>query len=182
MIPTLKHYEYTEDDKKRYPFDLVRKDVNLNDPYLREQFREDPKLKDLGETPGVYLWVMRSADEEFKIYVGKARSLSRRLEDYTNRFQVHSPNDYKLRFFQSFLEEALGDLRATMDLYFLKSTLDEFTGLETKVVKAYGPFINKRSRLGDDPIIKMQNHFRDHYFDIFRNKLGLPVNPASAPE
>ncbi len=182
MFPLLDNYEYTNDDKKEYPFELVKENVNINDPDARNKFRKDPKLKDLGDIPGVYLWVMKYAGKEYKIYVGKARSLSRRLEDYTNSFQVHSPNDYKLCFFQSFLEETLGDPRATMDLYFLKSTLDGFTDLETKVVRAYGPFINKRGRLGDDAIDKMRAHFRDHYFEIFRNKLGLPVDSASAPE
>jgi hypothetical protein len=182
MISRFEPYRYTGRDKEKRSFELVEKDVNLNHPSERQRLRSNQKLKALSDKPGVYLWIMRCSHGEFKIYVGKAKSLPRRLEDYANKFQVHSPNDYKLRFFQIFLEETLGDLGASMDLYFLESTLDDYTNLETEVINQYEPFINKSSRLDGRAIDQMQRHFKNHYDDIFRRKLGLPLNPATTPQ
>src|SRR6266404_9225090 len=49
---------------------------------------------------GIYFWVMRQESLEYKIYVGKTKSLSDRVLNYISEFQPHSPNDYKLRIFQ----------------------------------------------------------------------------------
>src|SRR5215469_7980184 len=54
--------------------------------------------------PGLYFWVLGVGANRYKVYVGKTRSLFRRVQDYTNGFQPHSPNDFKLQVLQSFVK------------------------------------------------------------------------------
>ena len=106
----------------------------------------------------------------YKIYVGKTKSLPRRLSDYTNEFQVHAPNDYKLRFFQSFI---LGrEPNAAFDLYFSKGGAQGYTMDETEAVKEYGPLINERAETTAEDREIMKQAFAAHYSGIFAQKVG----------
>lgn len=74
-------------------------------------------LPTLPDTSGCYLWLMRAGRERYKIYVGRARSVRKRVKDYSLAFQIHSPNDFKLQLFQLFMADTWPD--AELELYFV---------------------------------------------------------------
>ena len=88
---------------------------------------------------GIYFWVMRQESLEYKIYVGKTKSLSDRVLNYISEFQPHSPNDYKLRIFQTFIVTLMPD--ATLDLYFARTDPFTLTQAENEAIRKYGPTI-----------------------------------------
>lgn len=96
--------------------------------------------KSVPSNSGCYFWTMRLGGAEFKIYIGRTRSMRKRLADYANDIQIHAPNDYKLRFFQEFIHEA--DKSATFDLYFTAVGEDRFKAREVELVNKFRPFIN----------------------------------------
>jgi hypothetical protein len=93
--------------------------------------------------PGVYFWVMGIGSCLYRIYVGKTKSLERRVADYMKDFQPHSPNDYKIRVFQQAAIEA--EPSAHFMLYFARSSPSNYSKLETQSVRAYCPLLNHRA-------------------------------------
>ena len=148
-------------------FNLVLTDVDLETLSPRGP---DPKLRALRDVSGIYFWTMRSGTSTYKIYVGKTKSLPRRLSDYTNEFQVHAPNDYKLRFFQSFILSR--EPNAVFDLYFTEGGAQGYTIDETEAVKEYGPLINERAETTAEDREVMKQAFAAHYSGIFARKVG----------
>ena len=62
-------------------------------------------LPSLSTESGCYLWLLCHEGSQFKVYLGGTRSIRRRVKDYGLEFQLHSPNDFKLRLFYSFMAE-----------------------------------------------------------------------------
>ena len=95
----------------------------------------------LNNQNSVYFWRMRHGGEEYKIYVGRTKSLPRRLREYRNKFQPGVPNDFKLRHFQSWAYDKFpGSL---LDLY---ATLrDDNQAVVKEVWRKTKPFINERT-------------------------------------
>jgi len=89
---------------------------------------------------GCYFWLLSVGPRRFKIYLGRTRSLSRRLLEYRNPFQVHSPNDFKLQFFWAWLTRDIPAAR--LDLYFRTVPPDLCKAAETELVRRYRPLIN----------------------------------------
>lgn len=134
-----------------------------------EDFKFDvQELKNLNpdvatNVPGVYFVVMRLEDgSKYKIYVGKTKSLKRRLNDYVNPFQIHAPNDYKLRFFREFVGRY--DLMVRFDIYFCRSGIDNYTKVEADNINYYLPLINQSSKV-DKAVI--QGAFETYFFTNF---------------
>src|SRR5437763_1551320 len=75
-----------------------------------------PPLSVIPSDTGCYLWVMQCGEARYKIYLGRTGSIRKRARDYSREFQVHSPNDFKLRLFQSFMAKSWP--AAKLDLYF----------------------------------------------------------------
>lgn len=118
--------------------------------------------------PGVYFVVMRLEDDSrYKIYVGKTKSLKRRLNDYTNPLQIQAPNDYKLRLFRDFIRKHYST--AEFDIYFCRCDIDDYTKLETDKIKYYLPLINQPSKV-DKSVI--QSAFETYFLQTFRQKLA----------
>lgn len=168
-LTNLTKYRFAEEDDRallQEGFQAVHGDVRLNDIKATD-------LKAIGATegiPGVYFWVLLLNDERYKIYIGKTKSLVRRLTDYTNPFQVHSPNDYKLRFFQEFiLEHAPG---ARLALFFKPCSLADYTEVETRLVGVFSPLINARSKAVQEEREMMKAAFARYYTAIFERELG----------
>src|SRR6266436_2206644 len=56
---------------------------------------------------GVYFWVMAYEAARYRIYIGKTKSLSGRLLDYTRDFQPRSADDFKVQIFKAFMMERI---------------------------------------------------------------------------
>ena len=48
-----------------------------------------PLLPTLPDASGCYLWLMRTGQKRYKIYVGSAGSVRKRVKDYGRAFQMH---------------------------------------------------------------------------------------------
>lgn len=169
QFPGLERYKFSDSEAATFHkrFNRVLADVDLEALTPRGP---DPMLRALRDVAGIYFWTMRIGTSTFKIYVGKTKSLPRRLSDYTNEFQVHAPNDYKLRFFQSFILSLEPD--AAFDLHFAEGGAQGYTMDETEAVKEYGPLINERADTTAEDRETMKQAFSDHYSRIFAQKLG----------
>lgn len=168
-LPGLERYRLGDEEVAtfRSRFNCVLTDVDLETLAPRSP---DSMLRTLRDVAGIYFWTMRMGSATYKIYVGKTKSLPRRLSDYTNEFQVHAPNDYKLRFFQSFVRSRAPT--AAFDLYFAKEGTRGHTLDETEAVKLYGPLINERAETTAEDRATMKQAFETHYSTIFAKKLG----------
>jgi hypothetical protein len=88
-LPNLSRFGFSQAESSalRREFSLAASAVALHDV--------DPAIrKRVPAVSGCYFWTMRGGDTEFKIYIGRTRSLRTRLRDYTNSIQIHAPNDY----------------------------------------------------------------------------------------
>ena len=163
-FPLLKKYKICQSELIGFhaEFLLVLQNFGLS----KSELRQHPVLMDVKDEPGVYFLLMRLNDRLYKIYAGKTRCLRRRLDDYTNEFQVHSPNDYKLRFFRSFILKH--EPKTEFDLYFQKCTKDTYTQKETAMIEKYDPLINQR---GDGGRMVIQDAFEVYFSQSFKRKL-----------
>lgn len=100
----------SEAEELRSEFRLIASDVKLH--AVEANVRST-----VPRASGCYFWTLRLAEEEYKVYVGRTRSMRKRFADYANEIQIHAPNDYKLRFFQELVFET--DPAASFDLYFM---------------------------------------------------------------
>lgn len=168
-LPGLERYRLCDDEVEtfRSRFNCVLTDVDLETLAPRSP---DSVLHALREVAGIYFWTMRMGASTYKIYVGKTKSLPRRLSDYTNEFQVHAPNDYKLRFFQNFIRGRAPT--AAFDLYFAKEGTQGHTLDETEAVNLYAPLINERAETTSEDRAVMKQAFDTYYSAIFAKKLG----------
>lgn len=130
----------------------------------------DPALSALTGVRGVYFLTMRLGPCVYKIYVGKTTSLPRRLADYAKAFQVHSPNDFKLRAFQDFIWQHFP--AATFDLYFARESELGYTLDETAAVQLYRPLVNERAKKNVDARLTVQQACESHYAAVFAQKIG----------
>jgi len=84
---------------------------------------------------------------------------------------LHSPNDYKLRFFQEFiLGHAPGEKLA---LFFKPSSRNNYTVDETRLVKTFSPLINARPRVPEEERERMKAAFSKYYKVIFERELAV---------
>ena len=163
-FPLLKNYKISQSQVEdfRAEFSLVLENFGISKPEIRQH----SILMDVKDEPGVYFLLMRLNDNLYKIYAGKTKCLRRRLDDYTNEFQVHSPNDYKLRFFRNFILKH--ESKTEFDLYFQKCTKDTYTQRETAMIEKYKPLINQR---GDGGRMVIQDAFEAYFSQVFERKL-----------
>lgn len=168
-LPGLHKYELGRHETEAFHshFALVQKDIDL------ERWASpspDSRLSALRDVAGIYFLTMRIGTSTYKIYVGKTRSLPRRLSDYTKDFQVHAPNDFKLRYFQAYIRKHFP--LAVFDLYFAAAGFQGYTSDETEAEKRYLPLINQRAETSAKDSLVMKSAFENHYSAIFSKKLG----------
>ena len=125
-------------------FSLAMSDARLEGKSKHDICRVIPDA--YNSVPGVYFWVMGVGPNLYRIYVGKTKSLERRLADYIRDFQAHSPNDYKVRIFQQAI--IAREPAAYFTLYFAQAALDTYTQLEKKFIQRYKPLLNRPASVG----------------------------------
>lgn len=129
-------FQLSDDDEELLSknFSLLLRDCRLH------SLRPADFSSAVSATSGCYLWLMRLGGSSYKIYVGRTHSIRRRLTDYSGHFQPHSPNDFKLRFFEEFIREVFP--AAELDLYFIAHPLEKCGDTEKQLIRVLRPLIN----------------------------------------
>lgn len=168
-LPGLRGFELGHHETEAFHshFTLVKRDIDLE---RCASPSHDASLRELRDVAGIYFLTMRIGTSTYKIYVGKTRSLPRRVSDYSKNFQVHAPNDFKLRCFQAYIKEQFP--LAVFDLYFAQAGLQGYTSDETEAEKLYRPLINQRADTSAEDKLIMKRAFENHYSTIFSKRLG----------
>lgn len=158
-------YKFSDNELKRLKTEylLIIENVNLS-------AIDKNNLEKITDNYGVYFWLMNYENQPYKIYIGKTKDLKRRINEYKSNFQIHSPNDFKLRFFQDFMNKYLNS--SSLDLYFMKCQKDDYTEKETNAINLFNPIINVKSQTSDKIKDKMRQCFQEYYEDTFLNKLN----------
>jgi len=161
-------YCFTRDQVKALHSDFEPKLVGAT-------FARSACLEDLLEThkraSGIYFWVLRHDEREYRIYVGKTKSLSNRLLNYMSGFQPHSPNDYKLRVFAGLLAEL--EPTATLNLYFSqKDPKVDLTAADNDAIHLFDPLLNQLPPATVEAKRELQEAFEAYYRDAFVRRLS----------
>ena len=120
-FPGLERYRLVDDEAATFHAQFtLYKEVDLNTLDVHSSRLTEPPKGNV-----ICFWTMRLGSSTYKIYVGKTNALRRRLFEYSSEFQVHSPNDYKLRIFQRFICSQAPS--AAFDLYYAVETDQGFT-------------------------------------------------------
>jgi hypothetical protein len=167
-LPALKHFQLSDPEAValRAEFQPVLKDTDFMHSQQLKQV-----LSNYKGVQGIYFWVMKQESVEYKIYVGKTKSLSDRVLNYISEFQPHSPNDYKLRIFQAFIVTLMPG--ATLDLYFAKQDPANLTRAENEAIRKYGPFLNQLAAPTAEAKDELKKAFALYYQATFERKLRI---------
>jgi hypothetical protein len=163
----LRQFQFSEDETNsfRRDFSPVLSSCNLSSyTDLKDFFLEFKRVV------GIYFWVMRYESSEYKIYIGKTKSLANRVLNYTSQFQPHSPNDLKLQLFQAFIVELLPG--AELDLYFSKQSLAHLTEAETEANRKYRPLFFGLPAPSAEAKEQLKTAFQSYYRSAFIGRLG----------
>ena len=166
-LPGLIRYQLTPHDNTSISsdFKLVCRDANL-----MACDNGDINLALNIAVPGVYFLTVIIGKITYKIYIGKTNSLQRRVKEYLNEFQPHSPNDYKLRCFQQRII-ALNP-KAIFHIYFACADREDCTRLETDAVDKYRPLLNERGRQSDESKETFRRAFEAFYWQGLEDQLS----------
>jgi hypothetical protein len=163
----LEKYEFSKGEYEYFKnefFELLP-NVDLNELEI-ESFRQQIESYDVG----VYFWVLTIKNKHYKIYIGKTNSIKRRIKEYTIGFQIHSPNDFKMRFFQNFIEKHFS--KYTLSLFFVSESLERYSQKETESIRYFKPMINEHSNSSAIQKKAMQKAFANYYESVFHAKLN----------
>jgi hypothetical protein len=121
---------------------------------------------------GIYFWIMRlqESGDQYRIYLGKAKSISYRVQNYFSPFQPHSPNDFKLQIFAAFIAEKVPG--ASLDLYFSPRAERELTASENAALEVYNPLLNAKRSASSVSRDALQEAFSDYYRSAFERLLA----------
>ena len=159
-LPSLARFLFSQDQaaQLRAEFEQIATDIRLHsaDASVRSS---------MPQTSGCYFWTLRDTGREYRIYVGRTKSMKKRFADYASDIQIHAPNDQKLRFFQEFIHEL--DETAAFDLYFMRVPEMESKARERLLVDHFKPLINSLRRPTPEDRESIRNGFRAYYRDAF---------------
>jgi hypothetical protein len=111
---------------------------------------------------GIYFWVLVNGSDKYKVYIGKTESLADRVSNYVAEFQPHSPNDFKLRVFQTFAAECMPN--ASMELHFKRTDVANLTHAENAEIEKYQwPLLNRRGQASNEARTKLREAFEFFY-------------------
>jgi hypothetical protein len=127
-------------------------------------------LPALPDTSGCYLWLMRIGQERYKIYVGRTRSVRKRLKDYGLAFQMQSPNDFKLQLFQLFMADTWHD--AELELYFVECPEADLKERERMLINSLHPLINNLRVPSPEERRSAQQAFTSYYNNALNELLN----------
>jgi len=164
--PGLTRYQATELDLRSIEatFELVEENVHLR---LLGTPISNADYAGYGE--GLYFFLLNFEDSKFKIYLGRTNTLRRRMREYTSPFQPHSPNDFKLQAFQSYLSDTLPT--ATLDLLFQRLPSSSLKGAETAGINRYSPLLNEPSQPTREARHALQKAFSQYIRSTFEQRL-----------
>ena len=164
-VRDLSSYRIREDEVERIDsdFPMVCENANLLEP--TGAISAILKSTDF-VVPGVYFWTMTDNRSEYKIYVGKTKSLRKRVTDYSREFQPHSVNDYKLQIFQQVVTSTYSGF--TFNIRFCPSPVEEMTSREKDAINLYRPLLNERRATSHEAKTEFLNAFVRLYSDGFR--------------
>jgi hypothetical protein len=166
ILPGLKLFEFSSAEAEALHSEF--EPILVGTDFSRSQ-RVSAVLSIYKGAQGIYFWVMRWQTFEYKIYLGKTRSLADRLLNYLSEFQPHSPNDYKLRTFQAFAVTQMPD--AGFDLYFAKKDPSHLTEAENEAIGAYKPFLNQLALPTAEVKAQLKQAFTSYYQSTFEQRL-----------
>ncbi|WP_143104395.1 hypothetical protein [Nitrosospira multiformis] len=87
-----------------------------------------------------------------------------------SEFQAHSPNDYKLRVFATFLAELAPE--AALDLYLSVTNVNSLKDAERDAIKRYDPLLNKLPPPSAEAKDRLKSAFGLYYRSAFERRLG----------
>ncbi len=148
-------------------FQLVLEDANFIASNMEDIRRT---ILSKYNSSGVYFWVMSVGELRYRIYIGKTKSLVRRVTDYLKEFQAHSPNDYKIRIFQERILEC--EPTTKFSLYFVQSPLSNYTNLENELIREYDPLLNRRAEISQAARDSFRRAFEAFYRAGFETALS----------
>lgn len=165
-MQNLRKYMISDEDGRELQESFVEllSDVDLHCIDL-EKHQESLKDYDYG----IYFWVLTLNNVRYKVYIGKTNSIVRRVKEYTIDFQIHSPNDFKMRFFQDFIAKSVSSF--DLSLYFSPKTKETYTQSETQAIRYFKPMINERSNTSSDQKASIKKAFSQYYESVFSSKL-----------
>lgn len=119
---------------------------------------------------GIYLWTLRINETLHRIYAGKTNSIGNRIQNYSGKFQPHSPNDYKLQIFRSVADELFP--ASKFALYFRSCKTELLTEMEREEIKFFKPLLNRRLRPSVEARENLHQAFIAYYKSGFIDALG----------
>ena len=114
--------------------------------------------------PGIYIWTVATESKEeieYVAYVGRTKSLRRRVQEYKRNFQAHSPNDYKLQVFQRVVRSRSEN--ASFRLYFQPLPAEELTESENRAIAQLHPMLNQRPNVSAEVRKEFLAAFESYY-------------------
>lgn len=135
--------------------------------------RKAPGLSTLPMNPGCYIWVAQYNSSRYCVYVGRTTSIRRRASDYSAPFQLHSPNDFKLRFFEEALREAAP--QSKLSLYFKALPEKESLAEEQKLIAALNPAINTLLPPTESDRCVIKDAYRQYYRSAFHRRASSGI-------
>jgi hypothetical protein len=124
----------------------------------------------LPKESGIYLWTICHNETEHALYIGKAALLSRRIYNYAQSFQPHSPNDRKLYFAQ----EALRQMKpgAKFPLYWKQVSATDLNEAELDAIRNLKPVMNNRSRYSPEHRARLADAYSALYSELIATHFG----------
>jgi hypothetical protein len=125
---------------------------------------------------GIYVWTVTTELEdeiEYVAYVGKTKSLRRRVQEYKRNFQAHSPNDYKLQVFQRVVRSK--NVNASFRLYFQPGPVEKLTECENRSIAQLHPMLNQRPNIPAEARREFLAAFESYYSAGFSSLFGSSV-------
>ena len=127
-------------------------------------------VRSLPNEPGVYLWTLCTKAGETALYIGRAASLAKRIYNYIQPFQPHSPNDRKLYFVQKALRRRTPD--AKFSLYWQSIPKSELSKTESAAIRQFNPVLNARSIYSKNHTEKLEFAYAQLYNDVVSYHFG----------
>ena len=125
------------------------------------------QAKSLPNEPGLYAWTVTIGTQEVVLYIGRASSLRRRIYNYTQPFQPHSPNDRKLYFAQRALTRRFPT--AQFSLYWQACSVELLNEREKKEIHSLSPVLNVKSVYSREHTAKLEQAYSDLYEEVLEH-------------
>ena len=138
--------------------------LRLHDDLALHQPDATTTTQKLPADSGVYLWTVRFDAVEYTLYVGKAKTLNKRIYNYSQPFQPHSPNDRKLYFAQEALRNTKPEAR--FPLYWKPVSLSDLNEAEYTAIILLKPVLNDRNRYSAEHRARLAESYGALYSEV----------------